>query len=119
MNKSSKFLKNDQLRLDQLKSICDELHVIHGCEWKALKAAECIPSNSISRFYRRKNISEAEIYDAIDEGDFYGMIQVDIESPPDVIEYFKKVYLALRYSCYFVSRPIFLLFFFIKKLPKR
>ena len=83
-------MKNDESRFDQLRSIA-HLHIIYSCEWKALKATETLPPNTISTFFRRTNISEAEIFDAIDEDKFYGMIQVDIESPPEVIEYFKKV----------------------------
>ena len=67
---------------------------IRGCQWKQLKK-EVSYENTISHFFGRKSlISETEIFAAITNNKFFGLIQVDIDSPDHLI----KKWRPLNYS---------------------
>ena len=64
---------------------------IKGCEWVELKKTVSY-KNSISHFFNRKKlISEQELFHAIKSGDLFGLIQVDIRSPNDVVKKWSRL----------------------------
>ena len=60
------------------------------CEWLQLKKSVS-SINNVSNFFGKKNILAEDIMTAIMNDKFYGIIRVDIESPPSVIEHFMKL----------------------------
>ena len=83
-----------QTRLDDRRKQLEDLGTvieIKGCEWSRLKK-EISYKNSISHFFNRKTlISESEILNAVQTGDFFGLIQVDISSPDHVVQKWSKI----------------------------
>ena len=80
--------KDDQLRNEDLSSL-GTLIIKKECDWLEEKASAT--GGSISRFFREKNITEETILKSVEDGSFFGMICVDIYSPPEVIDYFMKL----------------------------
>ena len=60
------------------------------CDWLKLKQTVEF-TNSVSRFFARRNITEMEILNAVNNGSFFGIIRVDISSPQSVVDYFNQV----------------------------
>ena len=81
--------KDDRERFKDLATF-GTLIVMKECIWNAFKR-ENEPALPICNFFGRKNITEIEIFEAIRNDRFYGLIQADIRSPPEVITYFSKV----------------------------
>ena len=81
--------KDDRERFKDLASF-GTLIVMKECVWTAFKK-EKKPVLSTPNFFGRKNIKEIEIIEAIKNDTFYGLIQADIRSPPEVIDYFSKL----------------------------
>ena len=67
-----------------------ELHTITSCEWYKLRKNLKF-KNYTSCFFRSKNITEEVILEKIKSDDFFGVIVVDIESPPEVVKRFSEV----------------------------
>ena len=61
-----------------------------SCEWYKIKSTLEYKS-SISTFFNDQIITEAKIMDAVKSGEFYGLIQVDVNSPIKVVEHFLKL----------------------------
>lgn len=79
----------------KLKRILTALKTIQGCEWERrkkvfLRRGYMIKSN-VSKFLGRKSISEMEILNAVRDGAFYGICRVDIETPNEVAEKYRKL----------------------------
>ena len=90
VSQKSKFSKrNDSLRHKDL-SLIGTLIVMKECEWNQILIKEK-PILNLPNFFGEKNIEEKAIFDAIENGKFYGIIQCDIFSPDNVIEYFSKL----------------------------
>ena len=67
-----------------------QLHTITSCEWYKLRQRVTF-KNYTSSFFRSKNITERAILEKIAKDEFFGLILVDIESPPEVIRRFSEV----------------------------
>ena len=64
---------------------------IKGCEWKAKRKAEKFQCKT-SHFFRRKTlIKESELLTAIENGDLFGLVLCDVESPQSVIDKWTKI----------------------------
>ena len=87
--KSSFTKSNDEQRNLDLESI-GILIIMPSCRWNALKHTVSYKS-TISTFFNKSSITEADIMQAVAAGQFYGLIQVDIESPPEVVDHFLKL----------------------------
>ena len=88
ISKRSKFTKfDDSIRNRDLSKI-GELIVMKSCLWNRHDVEY---KSSISTFFNSTYISETDILNAVASGDFYGLIQVDITSPPDAIKHFMKL----------------------------
>ena len=67
---------------------------IKSCEWQ-LKRKTVNFQCRTSHFFRRTTlIKEIELLRAIEYGDIFGLVQVDIQSPPSVIEKWSKINFA-------------------------
>ena len=73
--------KNDKVRNEDLSSL-GNLIIKKECVW--IEEKSLAQKGSISRFFRGKNIPEQEILKAVEDGSFFGMLCVDIKSPPEV-----------------------------------
>ena len=92
--------KIEQDRLDFLHRVLTRLVIMYECEWRALKEKlklkeirddTKILESRISQFLSQPSVSETEILQAVNEGTFYGIICLDISTPPQVIEKFKHL----------------------------
>ena len=82
-------------RLEFLEENLDVFHIIRGCEWaeekkKIFKQRRFIKSN-ISPFLGWKHVGEQEILKAVENGSFYGIMCVDIETPDEVVAKYEKL----------------------------
>ena len=66
------------------------LHTITSCEWYKIRKNVSF-KNYTSCFFRSKQITEKAILEKIASDDFFGVILVDIETPPDVVKRFSEV----------------------------
>ena len=89
VSKKSKIRRNDVQKEKDLSSI-GTLIVMKECEWDEF-CKTTKPEYSLPNFLGRKNIKESEIFAAVVNGTFYGLIQCDISSPDHVIEHFLKL----------------------------
>ena len=80
--------KDDRQRNEDLSSL-GILIIKKECDWLEEKSAAS--KGTVSGFFREKNISEEEILKAVADGSFFGMLCLDISSPPEVVDYFMKL----------------------------
>ena len=80
--------KQEEFRAKCLKRELDEYIVMHECQFDKLKYKI---SGNIYNFLFREKISAKEILDATIAGNFYGFVNVNIESPPAVYEKYSKL----------------------------
>lgn len=106
--------KEDQIkekeRMDFVRRHLDSLITIYGCEWSRKKAdmwahGETIES-PISQFLGRKTIGEHEILKGIENGSFFGIAKVDIETPQEVIERYRKLNFPLIFRYLEISEDM-------------
>ena len=64
------------------------------CRWKRRRQTTITRPHMLTNFFNRNDIKEEEIFNDIDEGNFYGLIKCDLHSPPSLIEKFKSVNFA-------------------------
>ena len=86
----SKFSKRDDTQKHADLNKIGNLIVIKECEWFSF-LKEQKPVFDLPNFFGRKNITEEEFFEAIKSGKFYGLIQCDIFSPPEVVKYFSRL----------------------------
>ena len=67
-----------------------KLHTITSCEWYKMRR-NLKYKNYTSCFFRSKTITEKAILEKIKSDEFFGVIVVDIESPPEVVKRFSEV----------------------------
>ena len=89
-------------RESYLNRILTSFVIIQGCQWawqKKFLAARNEPIRStITPFLGRNSISESEILDAIKNGTLYGLCKVDIDTPTEIAEKFKKLNFPLIFN---------------------
>ena len=92
--------EKEQDRIAFLHRNLTRLVVIYECEWVKLKEKlreqekklkRKILTSTISQFLSQPSVKEDEILNAVAEGTFYGLICLDITTPPDVIEKYKQL----------------------------
>ena len=64
---------------------------IFDCQWRQMKKKLEYKNFSSCFFNRQKLINEEEILEKIDEGTFFGCIEIDIESSQEAINHFSKL----------------------------
>ena len=87
ISRKSFFAKSDDQKRNSDLSSIGELIIMRTYEWNAMKP-QLNYNSSISTFFNRKLITEADIMGAVKSGQFFGLIQVDIKSPQNVIDHF-------------------------------
>lgn len=87
---SSEEIKKDYDRLAELEVALDHLYIMRSCEWVKIKKTANFCSK-LSVFIGRTNITSDELISAAKNNRFFGIMKVDIESPPDVIERYKRM----------------------------
>ena len=87
---TSKLGKKDDRKKEEDLSSIGTLIKIKECEWLEFCRIKK-PKYSIPLFFGRKNIKESEFFEAIANGEFYGLIQCNISSPDHVISHFSKL----------------------------
>ena len=89
MSRKSVFTKTDDGQRNQDLSSLGVLIQMKSCQWKKFN----VPSfkSSIATFFNVAKITEQAILNAVAAGEFYGLIQVDIKSPDDVVNHFLKL----------------------------
>ena len=85
----SPFTKKDDRQRDKDLASVGVLIKKKECEWLAEKPKTT--TNLVSQFFRRKNITEEEIISAVQNGSFFGLLCVDLHSPPEVVDYFMQL----------------------------
>ena len=87
-------MESDRARDDTIRnSACEHhgvLHTMTECEWNATKNDK-VYVNRTSYFFNRRSVTEDEIWNAIDQGYFFGLIRCDIKATPEAEEKFKKL----------------------------
>ena len=63
---------------------------MYGCQWKLLEKSITI-QKPYSHFLDRNTVRENEIFEAIINDKLFGMVKVDIYSPPSVVERYMKL----------------------------
>lgn len=77
----------DHRILGQIEREVDELTVTTSCEWKREKRRfKWTPPHYC--FLGQNNIRENEIFEKIESNEFYGIVRVSVNTPPDVIAEF-------------------------------
>ena len=97
-------------RMRFLRRHLDQVVTIYGCEWKSKKAdmwahGKTIKS-SISEFLGRKTIGEHEILKGIENGSFFGIAKVDIQTPQEVINRYRKLNFPLIFRYLEISEDM-------------
>ena len=89
ISKNSKFEKIDDKQRNQDLSSVGELMLMKSCDWKRIIVPDF--QSSIATFFNSSKIIEADILEAVAADKFYGLILVDIWSPPAVVDHFMKL----------------------------
>ena len=80
----------DNRILGLIKREVDELIVTTSCQWKAEKKRFKIESPHYC-FLNQPNITENQILDKIQSNDFYGIVRLDVHTPPSVISEYEHL----------------------------
>ena len=67
------------------------LYEISECEFDAMEPKNTPSPHIISEFFNKKNIEEQELFDAIMNDEFNGLIEVDLKSSNTTIELFEQL----------------------------
>ena len=89
ISKKSVFTKVDDTRRNKDLASVAVLMKMKSCEWKKFTVPPF--KSSIATFFNWPRIVEHDILAAVETGEFYGLIQVDISSPQHVIDHFLKL----------------------------
>ena len=88
---------NDYQRLADIREALDEVHVMRSCEWKNIRKSVNFVSN-LSSFIGKDKIYEAEIFEAIKNKTFFGIVKVDLRTPVAVIDKYKHLNFPLIFG---------------------
>ena len=89
--------RRDSRRLAAIELEVNQLNVMRSCQWKILKKNVGNIKPEISKFLFQTNIKESNILEAIEAGEFFGMIKADIVTPDEVIQEFKYLNFPLLF----------------------
>ena len=89
ISKKSVFTKVDDRQRDHDLSNIGVLIKMKTCQWNSFQKPKF--KSSIATFFNNDEITENDILNSVASGEFYGLIQVDIASPPDVVNHFLKL----------------------------
>ena len=94
ISKAANILDGKKQKDDKVRAWCRRNGVyieIFDCEWRRLRK-KVQYKNLSSCFYNRQSlISEQEILNRIEDGSFFGCIEIDVTSPPETIKHFQKL----------------------------
>ena len=71
---------------------------MRGCEWAVLSQSADVLTQELSSFLFQKSISSDDILTAVQAGQFYGMLKVDVETPGNVIEQYSHLNFPLIFK---------------------
>ena len=74
----------------KIEGAVDKLVVMRSCQWKE-KKAEINFQSKLSKFIGKSKISEKDILENVESGEFFGLVKVDIYSPEDVIKKYEHL----------------------------
>ena len=89
--------RRDSRRLAAIELEVNQLNVMRSCQWKILEKNIGNIQPEISKFLFQTNITETNILDAIEAGEFFGMIKADIVTPDEVIKKFEQLNFPLLF----------------------
>jgi len=99
-NKCTRYLGTAQAnlkdfqRLADLQQVLDDVKVMRSCEWMAKKKTQVYKTRfpaKLSVFLGETKITQAQILQAVKDNNFFGILKVDIKSPPEVVEKYKRL----------------------------
>ena len=67
-----------------------EVILIRGCEWDEISSKIELRS-PFSKFFLKENIFASEILTAVNDGDWFGLLSVDIFTPDEVKRRFREI----------------------------
>ena len=79
---------------EKIRSWCSQNGIyieIFDCQWRKLRKEVQFENLSSCFFNRQTLIAEDEILKKIECGDFFGCLEIDVESPPETVDYFSKL----------------------------
>ena len=79
----------DQSKLTALQSV-GKVIMIRSCQWKRLKA-KWDKTSPYSQFFNQTNIKETEILKAVESERWFGILEVDIETPEKIRSKFREI----------------------------
>ena len=98
VSRKSRVNKNrDDNPRDNFYTKFGHLHKITSCEWQKEKRKNPSYKNFTSIFFNKRGITEKDILEKVKSGDFFGLVRLDLRSPPSVIKHFMK----LGFPCIF------------------
>ena len=83
-------IRRDYQRLSDLDVALDELHIMRSCEWQKLRKSLEYRS-SLSKFIGQTKITGEDLIDAVKSDDLFGIMKVDLRSPTEVIEKYRRL----------------------------
>jgi len=87
---SKEEIRRDYERLADLEVALDELVVMRSCEWqKQRKSLEY--RSSLSSFIGKRKITADQLINAVKNDELFGILKVDIRSPKEVIEKYRRL----------------------------
>jgi len=84
----------DLQRVADLQQVLDDVKVMRSCEWIAKKKTQVYKTrfpSKLSAFLGETKIKQEQILEAVKDNSFFGILKIDIKSPPEVIEKYKRL----------------------------
>ena len=94
VSESANIFNEQREKDDKIRNWCTKNGVyieIFDCEWRILRKTVQFKNLSSCFFNHPTLIGEDEILKKVESGDFFGCLEIDIESPPETVEHFKKL----------------------------
>ena len=81
--------KSDQNKLEILQKF-GKVIMIRGCQWKKIKT-KWSGKSPYSNFFNQKNIAMEAILSSVKSNDWFGLLEVDIDTPESAREKFREI----------------------------
>ena len=87
----------DYQRLADIEQAVDELRIMRSCEWQE-KRKHVQYTSTLSQFIGKSNIVEHDIFEAIRNDAFFGIVRVDLRTPEDIVAKYKHLNFPLIFG---------------------
>ena len=94
----------DQEKIKSLSKI-GEVIVMRECQWRQLRR-NCSWESPFSKFFMSKNIAPGEIISAVERGDFFGLLEIDLTTPEHVRSRFRQINFGTIFNRLAVTEPM-------------